>query len=123
MSQNDDQRITASLVKIMAMICVRNSRLEDLHAGQVPVTHTGDYSDVFVVDADGRRIPWPDVSRFNDDEMRALMRDIVNRLYTFHVCPDASGLQVQIERWMMVASRWDEPVIDRKMLAHGREPR
>jgi hypothetical protein len=27
MSENDDQRITASLVKIMAMICVRNSRL------------------------------------------------------------------------------------------------
>jgi hypothetical protein len=78
-------------VKIMAMLCVRNSGLEDLHAGQVPVTHAGDYSDVFVVNADGRRIPWRDVSRFNDDEMRALMRDIVNRLHTFHVCGDAPG--------------------------------
>ena len=123
MSQNDDQRITASLVKIMAMICVRNSRLEDLHAGRVPVTHTGDYSDVFVVDADGQRIPWPDVSRFNDDEMRALMRDIVNRLYTFHVCADAPGLQAQVARWMAVASRWDEPVIDRKILRGGNKPR
>lgn len=123
MSQNDDQRITASLVKIMAMLCVRNSQLEDLHAGQVPVTHTGDYSDVFVVDADGRRIPWPDVSRFNDDEMRALMRDIVNRLYTFQVCADAPGVQAEIARWMSVTSRWDEPVIDRKMLRGGSEPR
>jgi hypothetical protein len=122
MSQNDDQRITASLVKIMAMLCVRNSRLEDLHAGLVPVTHTGDYSDVFVVDADGRRIPWPDVSRFNDDEMRALMRDIVNRLYTFHVCADAPGVQAEVARWMTVASRWDEPAIDRRMLVRGTEP-
>jgi hypothetical protein len=116
MTQNDDQRITANLVKIMAMICVRNSRLEDLHAGQVPVSHTGDYSDVFVVGADGRRIPWPDVSRFNDDEMRALMRDIVNRLYTFHVCAEVPGVQAEIARWMAVAARWDEPEIDQKML-------
>jgi hypothetical protein len=123
MTQTDEQRTLANLVKIMAMLCVRNSRLEDLHAGLVPVTHTGDYSDVFVVDADGRRIPWPDVSRINDDEMRALMRDIVNRLYTFHVCADAPALQAQIARWMAVASRWDEPEIDGKMLGRGSEPR
>lgn len=29
-----------------AVICVRSSVLEDLHAGSVPVTKTGDYSDV-----------------------------------------------------------------------------
>ena len=35
----------------MAMICVRNTRIEELHAGAEPVTHTGDYSDVFITDA------------------------------------------------------------------------
>lgn len=123
MSQNEDQRITANLVKIMAMICVRNSRLEDLHAGQVPVSRTGDYSDVFVVDADGRRIPWPDVSRFNDDEMRTLIRDIVNRLYTFHVCADAPGVQAEVARWMAVGAQWDEPEVDEKMRARGTQER
>lgn len=122
MSKNDEQRVAARLAKIMAMMCVRNSKLEDLHAGSVPATHTGDYSDVFVVDADGRRIPWPDVSRIDDDEMRALMRDIVNRLYTFHLCVDEAGLQAEVTRWMTVASRWDEPVIDTRMLAHRGEP-
>jgi len=39
------------------MICVRNSILEDLHEGPGPVTRTGDYSDVEVLDADGTRIP------------------------------------------------------------------
>ena len=29
--------------------------LEDLHAGQVPVTKTGDFSDVQVIDGTGRR--------------------------------------------------------------------
>lgn len=122
MSKNDEQRVAARLAKIMAMMCVRNSKLEDLHAGPVPATHTGDYSDVFVVDADGRRIPWPDVSRIDDDEMRALMRDIVNRLYTFHLCADEAGLQAEVTRWMTVASRWDEPTIDLRMLARRTEP-
>lgn len=122
MSKNDEQRVAARLAKIMAMMCVRNSKLEDLHAGPVPATHTGDYSDVFFVDADGRRIPWPDVSRIDDDEMRALMRDIVNRLYTFHLCADEAGLQAEVTRWMTVASRWDEPTIDPRMLARRTEP-
>ncbi|MDT8858425.1 hypothetical protein RNZ50_26040 [Paracoccaceae bacterium Fryx2] len=54
-----------------------------IHAGKVPITRTGDWSDVTVVDADGNRIPWTEVSHINDDEMRDLMRDVVNRLYTF----------------------------------------
>lgn len=80
MNTDAEGRIAAQLAKVMAMICVRNSRLEDLHAGQVQVTKTGDRSDVVVVDAEGNRIPWAEVSRIDDDEMRALMRDVVNRL-------------------------------------------
>lgn len=73
MNHDDEKRIAAKLAKIMAMLCVRNTQLETLHAGLTPITRTGDYSDVFVLDADGRRIPWTEVSRFDEDEMRALM--------------------------------------------------
>lgn len=78
--------------------------------------------DVFVVDGEGLRIPWSDVARFNDDEMRAVMRDIVNHLHTFHTCADAPGLQAEIARWMGVASRWDEPEAEPRMLARRNEP-
>ena len=68
--------------------------LEDMHAGIVPVTRTGDFSDVTVVDADGRRIPWPEVSHFDDEAMRDLMRDIVDRLYVFEgYCHIKCGLE------------------------------
>lgn len=86
MGRMEEEQLAATLAMTMAMICVRNSILEDLHAGRAPVTKTGDYSDVFVVDTDGNRIPWGAVSRFDDDEMRDLMRRVVNRLYIFQTC-------------------------------------
>lgn len=94
------------------MICVRNTMLEDLHAGPGPVTRTGDYSDVVVLDADGNRIPWSEVSRIDDAEMRDLMRQIVNRLYTFHLSSDDPALRSEIDRWMTVAGKWDDPELD-----------
>ncbi len=47
---------------------------KEILAGLLPVTETGDYSDVTVIDGEGRRIPWNDVSHFDDDAMCALMR-------------------------------------------------
>ena len=117
MNKDDEKRVAANLARIMAMLCVRNTQLETLHAGLSPVTRTGDYSDVFVTDADGRRIPWTDVSHIDQDEMRELMRDIVNRLYTFHLEADDPKLQATIERWMGAAARWNEPEIDRRMIS------
>ena len=121
MKSDDQKRIAEKLARIMAMICVRNSKLEDLHAGPAPVSLTGDYSDVFVVDADGRRIPWAEVSRIDDDEMRVLMRDIVNRLYTFHICADDPALRDEIDRWMDVASKLDAPEIVTRTISRSPE--
>jgi len=119
MTPEDEKRVAAKLSRIMVMLCVRNTQLETLHSGPAPVTRVGDYSDVFVVDADGRRIAWTEVSHINEDEMRELMREIVNRLYTFHLCADDPKLQAQIERWMGVAGKWDEPEIDQRMISRG----
>ena len=122
MNRDDEKRIAAKLARIMAMLCVRNTHLETIHAGRTPITRTGDYSEVFVVDAEGRRIPWTDVSHIDEDEMRELMRDIVNRLYTFHLCADDPKLQAQIERWMGVSLKWYEPEIDQRMISSHTDP-
>lgn len=112
MRKEDEQRIAARLAKVMAMMCVRNTMLENIHAGIVPVTKTGDYSDVVVVDAEGRRIPWPEVSHIDDDQMRTLMKEIVNRLYTFLIRIDDPEFQARIDRWAAVAGKWDDPELD-----------
>jgi hypothetical protein len=112
MTPDDEHRIAAQLAKLMAVICVRNSRLEDLHAGRAPVSRTGDGSDIFVQDAEGNRIPWSEVARIDDDEMRALMREIVDRLYTFHLRIDDPTFRAEFERWAAATSRWDAPKPD-----------
>ncbi len=122
MNKEAEKRIAAKLAKTLAMLCVRNTHLETIHAGKTPVTRTGDWSDVTVVDANGKCIPWTEVSHISDDEMRDLMRDIVNRLYTFHLFADHPGLQAEIDQWMAVAGKWDEPEIDHRMIGSRVDP-
>ena len=108
MSRNEEEQMAATLAKAMAMICVRNTMLENLHAGKVPMTRTGDFSDVVVLDAEGNRIPWTEVSRFEDDEMRDLMRQVVNRLYTFQLRLGEPEFQAFVDRWLVAARKWDD---------------
>ena len=68
------------LAKHFVLKCFRNSVLEELHAGRVPASKTGDYSDVVVHTPFGQ-IPWNELSRFDDAEMKALIVDVVNRTY------------------------------------------
>ena len=82
----------------------------------VPVSKTGDFSDVTVVDADGQEIPWIEVSHFGDDAMRDLMRQIVNRLYTFQLKTDDPYFQKLIDRWSPAAQKWDDPELDKGFL-------
>lgn len=109
MNAADEKRIAAMMAKTLAIMCVRNTGLETLHSGIVPVTHTGDYSDVRVIDADGREIAWNDVSHLDDDQMRALMKEIVNRLYSFNISIDDPDFRNSVDRWARIAERWDEP--------------
>src|SRR5262245_9065319 len=76
------------LAKFVALHCFRNTRLEEFHAGRSPSTEAGDYSDVNVVTPFGE-IPWHKLSRLNDEEMKALMIDVVDRCYVFvHLLAD-----------------------------------
>lgn len=116
MRPTDEERIAANLAKIMAMICVRKTRLEDLHAGTVPVTRKGDYSDVFVLDAEGSRIPWTEVAHVDDAQMRDLMREIVDGLFTFHMRSDDPYFRRDLDRWMAIAGKWEDPALDQLFL-------
>jgi hypothetical protein len=62
-----------------------------------------------VRDGEGNCIPWSEVARVDDDEMQALMREIVDRLYTFQLRIDDSLFRAEIERWVAATAHWDAP--------------
>ena len=116
MASEYEEHLAAVAAKGMAVMCFRNTPIEDFHDRTPPVSHTGDFSDVVVIDADGRRIPWPEVSHISQDEMRDLMRTVVNRLYTCHLYsgdPDFFGI---LSSAVAEARSWDEPELDEVML-------
>jgi hypothetical protein len=111
MKKHDEERIASTLAKTLTMMCVRNSFLEDLHAGKVPATKAGDYSDVKVIDAEAHEISWTEISRLNDDEMKLLMKQIVDRIYTFFLHSEDDQFQERLKRWMGPASAWEKPEV------------
>jgi hypothetical protein len=104
-----DKALAAVLAKAITAICVRNGFLEDLHSGVTPSSKTEDYCDVKVVTPYGE-IPWPEVSRISDEEMKRLMKGIVNQMYAF-LCrqEDPVFLEAFIKMGSQYAAQWDEP--------------
>ena len=108
-----DPILQKRLAKYLVLQCFRNSVLEDLHAGICPDSEVGDYSDVRVSSPYGD-IPWPKVSRLNDDEMKCLMIDVVNRTYRFihRLFDENTGGELLLrlaERDPL--PRWNEPTL------------
>ena len=103
-----DEAVYAHLAKAIVLHCFRNTFLEDLHAGIHPDSATGDYTDVKVVSPFGE-IPWNRLGRISDAEMRILMRQCVNRVYTYL-------LHLETSRGLRVDPRWDPPELDPGMM-------
>lgn len=110
-----DEKTCAELAKTLIAMCVRNDEIENIHAGKPIATKTGDYSDVKVIDADGNEFAWPDVSHISDDEMKVLMKGIVNRLYTFMMQGDDPRFDKNMDYHKRFTRTWDEPEIDEKL--------
>jgi len=89
------------LAKVLVETCVRNSELENLHAGTFPSSQAGDFSDVKVVTPYGE-IPWARLSRISVAEMKVLMIDVVDRVFTYFRYPEEFGR-------IGGAARWDRP--------------
>lgn len=95
--------------------CVRNTQLEDLHAGSFPGSVVGDYSDVKVVSPYGE-IPWANLSRISDEEMKALMIEIVDRVFTFLQYPEELAQ-------LGSAINWNRPQLDPNLMRSVRRRR
>jgi len=110
-------RDLARASKVMALLCFRNTFLEGFHEGTTPVSNTGDYSDVKVVDANGREIPWQELSRIRQDEMKRLMIQITDRIYTFLKLGEDEHFQAFANQYEAATHTWEVPKLDGTILA------
>lgn len=94
-----ERRDTERLALAIVETCVRNTGLETLHAGTFPRSAVGDYTDVTVATPYGE-IPWTEVSRISDDEMKALMIEVVDRVFTYLSFPEElAGVRTATGAW------------------------
>jgi len=117
----DRHHTAATCATLLAFHWVRNSSLEDLHAGIFPHSKTGDSTDVKVVSPSGE-IAWNRLGRISDEDMKRLSEDIVNRLYTFLFYLLTSG---EPDRGMPLPQHWSPPHIEASIAAmwpEGRAP-
>lgn len=103
-----ERRDLELLAKALVETCMRNSELENLHAGKFPASERGDFSDVKVVTPYGE-IPWSQLSRISDAEMKVLMIDVVDRVFTYLRFPE------ELAR-IGGAARWDRPKLHPDMM-------
>ncbi|WP_395745113.1 hypothetical protein [Prosthecobacter sp.] len=97
------------LAKSIVLACVRNTSIEDLHTGKVARSETGDYSDVRVVTPHGD-IPWKELSRISDDEMKSLMKEVVDKVYTVLASLDNADFMASLNKWGdRNTAAWDDP--------------
>ena len=93
----------------LAVLCVRNTCIEDIHSGAVAGAPAGDFSDVKVVSSRGE-IPWDATSRISDDEMRCFMIQVVDRLYTSLLRLDDPEFVARVTQYARKATiGWNEP--------------
>jgi hypothetical protein len=111
---SSNPEVIKRLAKYLTQQCFRNTMLEDLHAGITPDSQTGDYTDVVVQSPYGQ-IPWPRLSRLSDEEMKALMIDVVNKTYRaltvlFDNRLGSELIKILAERDPL--PQWDEPALN-----------
>ena len=99
----------ANMAKMMGLLCVADSKLGELGEGEGPATKAGDYSDVVVVGAEGRIIPWQRVARFDAAEMVRMRREIVDKLFTFVLNFEEPELEALRDHRRDETSKWHRP--------------
>ena len=97
----------------LAQQCFRTTMLEDLPSGITPNSQNGDYTDVVVRSPYGE-IPWPRLLRLSDEEMKALMIDVVNKAYralTVLFDNRLGSELIKILPQQDLLPRWNEPTL------------
>ncbi|MEP7169624.1 MAG: hypothetical protein ABI855_09675 [Bacteroidota bacterium] len=103
------EKTLKQLALAITLNCVRNTSIENIHSGISVQSSTEDESDIFVVTKNGN-IPWRNVSRISQEEMKIFITEVADKIYTFlmnqHNLDFLEGFEGYSQRFTI---GWNEP--------------
>lgn len=79
----DERLVAKRMAKALAFLCLNDHFKLPLHNGSSPVSKTGDYSDVFITDAEGHQTIWCQTCRVSYQEREKMIKDVADGIYDF----------------------------------------
>ena len=111
MQPKSEERSAGRIAQKITLRCVRNTSIEKIHSGKLVRSKIGDYSDVKVVTPFGE-IPWNEVMRITQDEMKAFNKEVVNKIFTVLLMLGRGQEMPEGRHAFYVPHDWDAPEVD-----------
>lgn len=110
----DERLVAERMAKALAFLCLNEHFKQPLHNGKQPLSKTGDYTDVFITDADGRRIIWCQACRVSAVEKTMIIEDVVSGIYDFLLNMESDAFGRRLEEAYKASKDWKGPRLFRK---------
>lgn len=110
----DERLVAKKMAKALAFLCLNKHFKLPLHNGCSPVSKTGDYSDVFITDAEGRQMIWCQACRVSYQEREMMVKDVANGIYDFLLNIETDSYTRRLEDAYLASVHWKEPRRERK---------
>lgn len=104
----EEKRIAQKMAKALAFMCLNDHFKLPLHSGLSPVSHTGDYTDVIITDAKGRKLVWSQVCRVSYPEREKMMQDVADGIYDFLLNVETEAFARRLEDAYRASTHWKE---------------
>ena len=107
------------LANAITVYCFRNTGIEKIHSGITPVSKKGDFSDVLVVDANGKKIAGNKISHISDAEMAKWNKEGANKVFTLleesMTVEGSRSLIRRLEFALRCSVGWDLPTAEKPL--------
>lgn len=110
----DERLVARRMAKALAFLCLNEHFKQPLHNGKKPLSKTGDYTDVFITDAEGHRIIWCQACRVSAVEKTMMMEDVVSGIYDFLLNMEKDAYSRRLEDAYKASKDWNDPRLSGK---------
>ena len=102
----EENLVAKKMAKALAFMCLNEHFKLPLHSGRDPVSRTGDYTDVVVTDAKGRKMAWNQACRVSYREREKMMEDVAEGIYDFLVNIETETYAKRLEDAYRASVHW-----------------